>query len=176
MSGNAADSPDALAAEVVSALGARGLTVATAESLTGGLVAATLSSVPGASAVLRGGLVVYATELKHTLAGVDPALLAEAGPVDPRVAAQLASGAARTCGADIGVSCTGVAGPEPQGGKPVGLVFIGISGPGGADVVECRFPGDRAAVRTSTVVTVLRTVLDAARGQSVGRENAGKRP
>lgn len=105
-----------------------GLTVATAESLTAGLVAATVAAVPGASVVLRGGLVVYATELKHDLAGVDAALLAARGPVDPVVVGQLARGAARRCGADVGVGVTGVAGPEPQDGHPVGEVWIGVWG------------------------------------------------
>lgn len=107
-----------------------GLTVATAESLTAGLVAATVATVPGASAVLRGGLVVYTTALKHDLAGVDADLLAARGPVDPDVAGQLARGAAQRCGADVGVGVTGVAGPDPQDGHPVGEVWIGVWGAG----------------------------------------------
>ncbi|MCI1256024.1 MAG: CinA family protein [Corynebacterium provencense] len=103
-----------------------GLTVATAESLTAGLLAATVASVPGASLVLRGGLVVYATDLKQSLAGVDPGLLAQRGPVDPDVAGQLAEGAATQCGADVGVGVTGVAGPDPQDGHPVGEVWIAV--------------------------------------------------
>jgi len=99
--------------DVVSELVSRGQTLAVAESLTGGLLAATLVEVPGVSKVFRGGLVVYATDLKATLAGVDQTLLAERGPVDPDVARELAAGAARVCGADWGLSTTGVAGPEP---------------------------------------------------------------
>ena len=82
--------------------------------------------------MVRGGLVVYATELKHQLAGVDAELLAERGPVDPEVAAALADGARRRCGADVGVGLTGVAGPDPQNGIAVGTWFCAVSGPGGA--------------------------------------------
>ena len=115
---------------LVAALADRGLTVATAESLTGGLLAAVLTEIPGSSAVVRGGLVVYATELKHRLADVDPILLAERGPVDPLVAAQLADGARRLCGASIGIGLTGVAGPDPQDGIAVGTWYCAVSGPG----------------------------------------------
>lgn len=114
------------AADLVATAGAAGVTVATAESLTAGLLAATVAEIPGASAVLRGGLIVYATELKHVLAGVDAALLARRGPVDPEVAGQLARGAAQRCGADLGVGVTGVAGPDSQDGHPVGEVWIGV--------------------------------------------------
>src|SRR5690348_14782860 len=108
------------AAGVLAALDARGETLAVAESLTGGLLAATIVDVPGASRVFRGGLVVYATELKASLAGVDAGLLAERGPVDPDVARDLARGAALRCGAQWGLSTTGVAGPDPQGGIAAG--------------------------------------------------------
>lgn len=104
----------------------QGLTIATAESLTAGLCAATIAEVPGASAVLRGGVIVYATELKHDLAGVSEETLRAHGPVAAETAAELAEGAARRCGADVGVALTGVAGPDPQDGHPVGEVFIGI--------------------------------------------------
>lgn len=118
-------------ATVVGELRAAGLTVATAESLTGGLLGAALSSVPGSSAVLRGGLIVYATELKHELADVPAELLAARGPVDADVAVALAAGAARRCGADLGVGLTGVAGPDPQHGHPPGTWFVAVSGPDG---------------------------------------------
>lgn len=104
----------------------RGLTIATAESLTAGLCAATIAEVPGASAVLRGGVIVYATELKHELAGVSDETLRVHGPVAAKTAAELAEGAARRCDADVGVALTGVAGPDPQDGHPVGEVFIAI--------------------------------------------------
>ena len=108
----------------------RGETAAVAESLTGGLLAAVLTEIPGSSAVVRGGLVVYATDLKHQLADVDADLLAAVGPVDPRVAAALADGARRRCGADIGIGLTGVAGPDAQDGIGVGTWFCAVSGPG----------------------------------------------
>ena len=115
------------AADVVAQLRRSGRTVATAESLTAGLVAAEIATVPGASNVLRGGLVVYATDLKATLAGVDEKLLRRHGPIDPRVAVALARGAAVKCGADIGIGLTGVAGPDPQDGHAVGEVYVGVA-------------------------------------------------
>ncbi|KAB1503771.1 CinA family protein [Corynebacterium sp. 320] len=111
-----------------------GITVATAESLTAGLCAATIAEVPGASAVLRGGVIVYATELKETLAGVDAQLLDTEGPVSSAVAAALARGAAEGCGATLGIGITGVAGPEPQDGHPVGEVYVAVVHPGGESV------------------------------------------
>jgi nicotinamide-nucleotide amidase len=140
---------------LVRALKERGETVATAESLTGGLVAAVLTSVPGSSAVVRGGLVVYATPLKHELAGVDDELLAEQGPVHPDVAAQLADGARVTCGATWGVGLTGVAGPDPQGGIEPGVVHIGVSGPEIAKVHTIGLDGNRHQVRAAAVVAAL---------------------
>jgi nicotinamide-nucleotide amidase len=142
-------------AGVVRALLARGETVATAESLTGGLVAATLVEIPGVSAVFRGGLVVYATDLKHALAGVPETLLTERGAVDPDVALALAAGARERCAADWGLATTGVAGPVPQDGKPVGLVYIAVAGPSTAAVRELRLTGDRAQVRAASVTAVL---------------------
>lgn len=93
------------------------LTVAVAESLTGGRVAAALTAVPGASAVLRGSVTAYATDLKASVLGVDPALLSRSGAVDPEVARQMAVGVRRVCGADVGIATTGVAGPDEQDGK-----------------------------------------------------------
>jgi nicotinamide-nucleotide amidase len=135
-------------------------TVATAESLTGGLVAATLVEIPGVSAVYRGGLVVYATDLKHALAGVPEDLLAARGPVDPDVAAALAAGARERCGADWGLATTGVAGPDPQDGKPVGLVYVAVAGPSGPTVRELKLSGNRAVIRTESVTCVLRLLTE----------------
>ncbi|MGI8879847.1 MAG: CinA family protein [Jatrophihabitans sp.] len=126
-------------------------TVAVAESLTGGLVTAALTEVPGASATVRGGLVVYATDLKSTVAGVPESLLAERGAVDADVALELARGARARLRATIGIGVTGVAGPEPQDGKVVGTVFVALSGPDGETVAERRFAGDRARIRLLTV-------------------------
>ena len=143
-------------AAVLAALRGRAQTLAVAESLTGGLLAATIVDVAGASAVFRGGLVVYATDLKATLAGVDPGLLAERGPVDPDVAEALARGAAERCGGDWGLSTTGVAGPGAQDGVPAGTVYVGLYGPGdGAAVRRLALGGDRAAIRRATVAAAL---------------------
>jgi len=141
--------------ELVAALKDRGETVATAESLTGGLVAALLTSVPGSSAVVRGGLVVYATPLKHELAGVDADLLAEHGAVHPDVAAQLAAGARVVCGATWGIGLTGVAGPDPQDGIEPGVVHIGVSGREVAEVHTIGIDGNRHQVRAGAVVAAL---------------------
>jgi nicotinamide-nucleotide amidase len=143
-------------AALVSALKEKGETVATAESLTGGLVAAVLTSVPGSSAVVRGGLVVYATPLKHELAGVAADLLAEHGAVHQDVAAQLADGARVRCGASWGVGLTGVAGPDPQDGVEPGVVHIGVSGPEIAQVRTIGIDGNRHQVRAGAVVAALR--------------------
>ena len=153
--------PEYAAAGVLAALGARGQTLAVAESLTGGLLAATIVDVPGASAVFRGGLIVYATDLKASLAGVDGAVLAERGPVDPEVARQLARGAALRCGADWGLSTTGVAGPDPQDGIPAGTVYIGLSDPDGHTVSRrLDLVGDRPAVRRATVASALTLIAE----------------
>jgi nicotinamide-nucleotide amidase len=139
---------------LVEALRARAETLAVAESLTGGLLAATIVDVPGASKVFRGGFVVYATDLKHRLAGVDAQLLAARGPVDGDVAAQLAEGARARCEATWGLATTGVAGPDPQDGKPVGTVFVALAGPVSA-VERLSLTGDRAAIRRGAVAAAL---------------------
>jgi nicotinamide-nucleotide amidase len=137
--------------ELIAALVRRGETMATAESLTAGLVCATLADVPGASAALRGGLIVYATDLKAELAGVDRTLLAEHGAVYPEVAAQLAEGARTRCGADWGLGLTGVAGPESQDGVTPGTVHVGLAGENVRVVRTLRFRGDRTVVRQASV-------------------------
>ena len=133
-------------------------TIAVAESLTGGLLTAALTDTPGSSAVVRGGLVVYATELKATLAGVDPALLAQRGAVDPDVARELADGVRHRLGATVGVGVTGVAGPDPQDGVEVGTVFAAIAGPGGSRAARWRFTGDRPAIRAAAVAACLELI------------------
>ncbi|MEB3366986.1 CinA family protein [Saccharopolyspora mangrovi] len=147
--------PFSQVAELIGVLRRRSETVATAESLTAGLVSAALTEVPGSSAVVRGGLVVYATDLKERLAGVDPQLLAEHGAVHPDVAAQLAVGASRRCGADWGVGLTGVAGPDPQDGVAPGTVHLGFSGPQDSQVRSVVLDGDRHAVRAAAVRVAL---------------------
>lgn len=144
------------AAGLLAAAATRGWTVAVAESLTGGLVVARLVEIPGASAVLRGGITAYATDLKESVLGVDGALLAERGAVDPEVARQMARGVRRVLRADVGLATTGVAGPEPQDGKPVGLVYVAVVTPEGTETQELHLTGDRAAVREGAATRALR--------------------
>lgn len=146
---------DDRAAEVVAALARHGMTIAVAESLTGGLVVAELVAVPGASAVVRGGVVAYATDLKASQLGVDAALLADVGAIDPRVAEQMAEGVRQRLGADVGIATTGVAGPDPQDGHAPGEVWLGFATPGGTRAERLDLPGDRAAVRRGAVEALL---------------------
>jgi nicotinamide-nucleotide amidase len=153
------------AAAAVHALVARNETLATVESLTGGLLSAAFVEIAGVSAVFRGALVVYATDLKESLAGVPGPLLAARGPVDPDVAVALAEGGRSRCQADWAVSTTGVAGPEPQGGKPVGTVYVAVAGPAGSAVRRLALDGGRAAIRAGAVhgaLDLLTTQLRAA--------------
>ena len=141
--------------DVVAALATRHETVATCESLTGGLVVAELTSVPGSSAVVRGGLVTYATDLKTSLAAVPPDLIAAYGVVSRPVAEAMAEGARAACGATWGIGLTGVAGPDPVDGLAPGTVCIAVAGPAGARSVLELFAGDRSAVRAQTVERAL---------------------
>jgi len=155
--------PAAVAALVE--LGRRAETLATAESLTGGLIGQLLTDVPGASAGYVGGVISYATRLKETLAGVSGATLRELGPVAARTAEEMAVGVARRCSADWGLAVTGVAGPEPQHGHPVGQVFVGLAHPvaGWIEVRELRLGGGRAAIRNQTAVSALGLLAGAVR-------------
>lgn len=148
------------AAALLAALTARGQTLAVAESLTGGLLAATIVDVPGASRVFRGGLVVYATDLKASLAGVPAPLLAQHGPVHPEVAVALALGARHRCGADWGLATTGVAGPDPQEGIPVGTAYVAVSG-GRETVRALALSGSRAEIRRACVTAALDLLSEA---------------
>ncbi|MGW0083705.1 CinA family protein [Streptomyces sp. NPDC003393] len=168
------------AAEVVGLLTVRGETIAVAESLTGGLVAAEITSVPGASKVFRGSVTAYATRLKHELLGVDATLLAERGAVDPQVAAQMAAGVRKALGADWGIATTGVAGPDPQDGQPVGTVFVAVDGPGetengtalGEKTAALRLNGGRAEIRMESVRSVLALLLQRIAGEQTGNQRA----
>jgi nicotinamide-nucleotide amidase len=142
-------------ADVIARLLRRHETVATCESLTGGLVMAELTSVPGSSAVVRGGLVTYATDLKTTLGGVPAELIAEHGVVSRVVAESMAEGARVACRATWGIGLTGVAGPDRVDGLAPGTVCIGLAGPYGTVSVQELFDGDRAAVRDRTVARAL---------------------
>ncbi|WP_406076999.1 CinA family protein [Micromonospora sp. NBC_00858] len=148
------------AAGVVHRLAQRHETLATVESLTGGLLATSIVEIAGVSKIYRGGLVVYATDLKAALAGVPADLLAERGPVDPDVAEALAEGGRQRCGADWGLATTGVAGPEPQDGKPVGLVYVAVAGPNGGEVRELDLNGGREHIRSAAVIEALRLLAE----------------
>ena len=143
--------------QVVELLAARGLTVTTAESCTGGLIAGTLVNVAGASDVLNEGYVTYSNEAKERLVGVSHETLEKYGAVSPQTAREMAEGAAKAAGADAALSATGIAGPG--GGteeKPVGLVYVGCYLNGKTSVEECRFTGDRMENRMHTVETALK--------------------
>jgi nicotinamide-nucleotide amidase len=148
--------PDSSAVGILDVLATRGLTIAVAESLTGGLLTSELVSVPGASASVLGGVVAYNTHLKSTILGVDAALLAAHGAVHPDVARAMALGVRSVLAvdgedADIGIATTGVAGPELQDGHPVGTVFIALSAVDQSIVVELHLDGDRQAIREAVV-------------------------
>lgn len=153
-------------ARLVALMTARGLRIAVAESLTGGLLVAELIRIPGASAVVNGGVVAYATPVKHSLLGVDAALLAREGAVHPEVARQMARGA-RTAlavdgrAAELGIATTGVAGPDPQDGREPGTVFLGLALGERVTAVELRLHGDRGAIRAAAVTAAVDALLGA---------------
>lgn len=156
------DDIDALARQVVDAAATRGLTLATAESCTGGLVAGALTAVPGSSAVVDRGFVTYSNAAKTGMLGVEAGLIETRGAVSEPVARAMAEGAARQAGVPVSVAVTGIAGPGGGSAeKPVGLVHFAASGPTGLIHVERRF-GDlgREAVRLESVRVALRLLLD----------------
>ncbi|MGW0822438.1 CinA family protein [Streptomyces sp. NPDC002845] len=171
---------NSMAADVLRLLTVRGETIAVAESLTGGLVAAEITAAPGASKVFRGSVTAYATDLKHELLGVDPTLLAADGAVNPQVAAQMAAGVRKALGADWGIATTGVAGPDQQDGQPVGTVFVAVEGPSGpggggfpgGKVVSLRLNGHRAEIRMESVRSVLALLLEELASEQTGNERA----
>jgi len=154
------------AADVVALLSERGLTIAVAESLTGGQLVASLVDVPGASAVVVGGVVAYNTAIKNSVLGVSAELLASRGAVDPEVARQMASGVRAALSvngkrADVGIATTGVAGPDPQDGKPVGTVYLGLAIGDRVESVALSLSGSRSDIRSATVQHALATLLAA---------------
>jgi nicotinamide-nucleotide amidase len=170
------------AAAIIGLLAGRGQTVAVAESLTGGLLAAALTSIPGASAAFRGAVVAYATELKANVLGVPAGLLDRHGAVHPDVAAAMAAGVRRRMSATIGAATTGVAGPDPADGQPVGTVYIAVSiGPDApgqdaprpagrvpdASVLSLALRGSRDEIRRETVRQCLLLLL-----RELGEESA----
>lgn len=148
------------AAELVARLIAAGQTVAVAESLTGGLVSAALTDVAGASAVVRGGVLAYAADLKTSVLGVDRELLAKVGAVDGDVAEQMAAGVREMMGATYGLATTGVAGPDPADCKPVGMVYVAVVGAGSSRVKALALSGDRAQIRAQSVLAVLKLLAE----------------
>jgi nicotinamide-nucleotide amidase len=154
---------------VVEELITQGMSIATGESLTAGLLAATLADVPGCSAVLRGGVVAYQPDVKATLLDVSPAALTH-GVVSSEVAGAMARGAAAVLGADLGVATTGVAGPDPHGGEPVGSVWIAASLGGQVRTRHLDIAGDREQIRRQTVVGALTLVDEVLRDQRAVRE------
>ncbi len=147
------------AQSVVAALKEKGLTVATCESLTGGMIASTLVDVPGASSVVRGGFVTYQTDTKTLLAEVPAALIAEKGVVSAEVARAMAEGVRRKLGADIAVSATGMASPGSAEEPPAGTVFVGVSSRKGTRAIPLRLAGSRQEIRRQTVEQALGAIL-----------------
>jgi nicotinamide-nucleotide amidase len=155
-----------LAERVIAALVTSGRRLAVAESLTGGLLTAALVGVPGASRALSGGIVSYDTALKRTLLDVESSILAVHGAVHPDVARQMARGVRQACAidgrpADVGVSTTGAAGPDPQDGQRPGTAFVGLSLDGDSRAVALHLDGDRQAVRAGVVHEALLALVDA---------------
>jgi nicotinamide-nucleotide amidase len=153
------DQTSDVAAAVLDRLRDRAETVATAESLTGGLVCATLIDAPGASAIVRGAVVAYTADVKSQILGVDDAQIAANGTINAEVARQMAEGIRQRLGATWGVATTGNAGPDSSEGKPVGTVFIAVAGPRTSAVRELSLSGDRAAIRRSSTAAALSLLL-----------------
>jgi PncC family amidohydrolase len=157
------------AAAAVAALRAQGVTLATAESLTGGRLAALLTEIPGSSEVYRGGVVAYATDLKVQVLDVPRSLVEQYGVVSAECARAMAHGVRRLTGATYGVSTTGVAGPDLQEGKAVGTVYIALAGPDGRDaVVALELVGDRGSIQDRTCEEALGVVVTHIPGEEPG--------
>lgn len=151
-----------VSARVVRAFAERGKTLGTAESLTGGMIAASVAGVSGASAVLMGGIVSYDPRVKHELLGVSQSVIQTVGVVSEPCARQMAQGAQKALKVDVAVSATGIAGPTGGTAQtPVGTVFIGVCGPAGTRVDECHFTGDRQSVREQSAAHALTMALEA---------------
>ena len=154
------------AADLVARLTSAGQTVAVAESLTGGLVAAALTDIPGASVVVRGGVLAYSTDLKAQVLGVDEGLLARVGAVDAEVAEQMARGVRLLMGSTYGLATTGVAGPDQVDGKPVGTVYVAVVGLDFSRVKALSLSGNRGDVRAQSVLAVLALLAEALGAQA----------
>jgi nicotinamide-nucleotide amidase len=156
-----ADEIVALSLRLHNTLTGRGETIASAESLTGGLLADLLSGSPGASSTYRGGVVAYATDVKESMLGVRPETLERDGAVSASCAEEMALGIRDRLDADWAVSTTGVAGPAPQEDKPVGLVYVCVAGPGENSVHELRLSGERSEIRHATCHAALEAIMSA---------------
>ncbi len=160
------DAHDALARRVLEALAARRESVATAESLTGGLLAARLTDVPGASRSFVGGVVSYATRVKQSALDVPPEVVEEHGVISEECATAMARGVRTRLDATWGVATTGVAGPDSQEGRPVGTVWVAVAGPDRVETRLLALQGDRAAIREASCEAAL-SVLDGLLAQEV---------
>lgn len=151
-----------LAQDIVSVATQKGITITTAESLTGGMIGSIITTVPGSSAVFKGGIVSYTNEVKHAQLGVAQEDLDTFGAVSEPVALQMAQGARNALGSSIGVSVTGLAGPDgDEFGNPVGTVWIGVSTDASTEAKKCLFKGNRQIIRFNTCLEALRLVRDA---------------
>ena len=171
--------PIGLAHRLIALAGELDLRMAVAESLTGGLLADALVSVPGASRVITGGIVAYDTALKHSLLGVDAELLRRRGPVDELVAEQMAAGVRTACrvparahGVDLGISTTGVAGPDPdpQTGQAAGVVWVGVSFRERTRTARLQLAGERGTIRYGAVAAALRLTIALVEEESGARK------
>ncbi len=156
---NSADDHD-LERKVGELLKSKNFTVATAESCTGGLLASRLTDVSGSSAYVKGGVVSYCNEIKHNVLHVESATLDEFGAVSRQTAEQMATNVRTIFDATIGLSTTGVAGPSPSEGKPVGLVYVAAVGENFSEVVECHFSGTRTDIKAQAVAEALKLLIE----------------
>ncbi len=149
-----------VAAEVLAELGRKNLTLATCESLTGGLIGAELTTVPGASKVYRGGFITYASDLKTSLVGVSAEHVRDFGVINAYTAEQMAAGAAEQAASDVALAVTGVAGPDPQDGNPPGVVWVGYSICGRRGSRQLSLSGERDEIRAQTTQQALLVLLE----------------
>lgn len=152
-----------VASNAIALLQARGLTVGTCESLTGGMICAALVDVPGASRVVRGGLITYQTDTKTLLADVDAALIEAHGVVSGEVARAMAAGARTRLGVDIAVSATGMASPGDENDPPAGTVLVGVASAKGVRAIALHLTGTRAEIRQQTVEQAIQTIITEAK-------------
>lgn len=158
--------------DLISGLIADGATIGTAESITGGRLVAALTSVAGSSAVVRGGVVAYATDVKSSMLGVDPTVLGGDGPVSAAVAAQMAQGIRERLDATYGVATTGEAGPESASGRPVGTAFVAVAGPWGTTTRQLGITGTREQVQQGAVAGALKMLAEVRAAGRAAREDS----